>query len=619
MLYIVVLLVTACLYIWGISGSILFFLAGTLLMLGFSEKYLTFKESKIAISPNILKNVKKEWLFVSITNFLVLMIGNSPKSMMPLHMSIHLQMMLMVFGVITWAYAFGEFHLQFRREHIMVIAIAIIAFVIRTYELENIFRNFYDELSFIGNVNLIRSDNISLLTPVNNAFSNIFPYMQYLTREAMGPSLLSLRLPSAIFGTIGIVGIYALSKHFLPKNIAFLSMFILAIFPLHIHFSRLGLNNIAGSTLGIWGFVYILNGIKSGKISDFAIGGLLFGMTHYFYEVDRLFFSAFFILWIFWICIVNKDNREIAKLSIVTVITMIVIAIPMYYTLASNGYPIFERVKETQQSVLQINPDILMQYLHTTANDVFYRSNNPQVPLIFIPCFLAGFSYLLLKIKTRGGSLLVGILVLMALGNGLVDDSFSPMSSRYVTAYSIISIVIAIGMHISYRIIQDRFSRNLKWVAVIFVAVIGFSQVQYYFNVSVKMFYEHQFNRLTEKYEPEPFIDEMILRAMQFEDQTILYIVTDAITPSELLYDVPIYYGKTETLKLIYLPKEELGGYLETLDITQKNVFTFTGNDRDVQMKINDYFPIVYISGSPMDIPDAVKMQFYYIYQVKVS
>jgi hypothetical protein len=58
------------------------------------------------------------------------------------------------------------------------------------------------------------------------------------------------------------------------------------------------LNNIADPLFGTLAFAFIGRGLLHGRRTDFAIGGAMLGLTHYFYEGGRLLYMPLALAWI---------------------------------------------------------------------------------------------------------------------------------------------------------------------------------------------------------------------------------------------------------------------------------------------------------------------------------
>ncbi|MBU1327474.1 glycosyltransferase family 39 protein [Patescibacteria group bacterium] len=127
------------------------------------------------------------------------------------------------------------------------------------------------------------------------------PLYMYLTVPSVavfGLNTWAVRLPSAIFGILAVIGTYFLVKELFDQKLYRLSTLqtfylptiaslLLAISPWHIQFSRIAFEANIGITLNIWGAYLLLRG----RASSFAlsISAFLFGLSMYAYHSERIF------------------------------------------------------------------------------------------------------------------------------------------------------------------------------------------------------------------------------------------------------------------------------------------------------------------------------------------
>jgi len=183
--------------------------------------------------------------------------------------------------------------------------ISIFAFIIRTYKLSDIPSGFFTDEASIGyNAYTILTkgvDEYGISYPIFfRAFGEFkSPIEIYSTAPSIalfGLNEFSVRLPSAIFGTLTIIAIYfltkeLLSKHKNKKNIALIAAFLLAISPWHIHFSRIAFETtpfVLFTTLGFYFFLKSKFGIKLLFLSV-----IFFILAIYSYSPARIFIPLF--------------------------------------------------------------------------------------------------------------------------------------------------------------------------------------------------------------------------------------------------------------------------------------------------------------------------------------
>jgi uncharacterized membrane protein len=93
--------------------------------------------------------------------------------------------------------------------------ITLIAFTIRVWNLENAVHFYVDEGNFAEGILRLRDDPyLKLLSPFDfvAAFTWVYPVSQYGATAIFGSTLLSLRVVSAVFGTLTIPAVYQLGR-----------------------------------------------------------------------------------------------------------------------------------------------------------------------------------------------------------------------------------------------------------------------------------------------------------------------------------------------------------------------------------------------------------------------
>ncbi len=161
-----------------------------------------------------------------------------------------------------------------------------------------------------------------------------------------GLDAFSVRLPSAIFGTLAVMATYFLVKVLLSyfngfkdhrilnsKNIALTSSLLLALSPWHIQFSRIAFESNLGLSLNIFFVLFLLLSLT--RPFFFIVSCIFVASNPYMYQSDKVFTPLLFIFLLF---IVRKQLiRFPKKVLILGIFTVIVILLPMvFYTLTNK-------------------------------------------------------------------------------------------------------------------------------------------------------------------------------------------------------------------------------------------------------------------------------------------
>jgi hypothetical protein len=114
-------------------------------------------------------------------------------------------------------------------------------------------------------------------------FPGLWYYLQGATIHILGPSLASIKTLSLITDLGICLLLYQLVKRWCDKVTAVISGVVYATFPIMIHFSMTGLQNIE-STFFLMGSVYCIEKFRSAKqIRWLTIAGMVSGVGMYFY------------------------------------------------------------------------------------------------------------------------------------------------------------------------------------------------------------------------------------------------------------------------------------------------------------------------------------------------
>jgi hypothetical protein len=591
------------------------------------------------------------WIGLSVSCMVVLTMMNIPhtwvqpwqKTLGLMNTSPHIQMILLCVSLLSLIHGFGKSlrpnRITWKQHHIILLGIVLLGGGIRLWNLEYTIHMFVDEFFFLSDVIALNTETPQILFPVETQYTDVYSYLQLIFVNLMGPSLTSLRIVTPIINMLGLVVIYSFVRQLFSIRVALMSAFLLSVLPVYIHFGRIGMNMVVDPILGMIGFLYFLRGLCHQQHSDFAIAGIAFGLTHYFYEGGRIFFTLFFACWLVWITVFNRRkhrfNSPTFKQLAVFVFCLGVVILPFYHTLWSNNHSLTQRLDATTHSptllmsgrlsdfLLNNEPGHLgaplQRYVQTVAIDNFYQSNNAYLLPIIVPFFLLGFGILLWRIHTVHGALFIWWAAGVAIANSLIFDIYSAPSPRHVVVYGVLMIITALGIDTLWSIISAWVKdHRQRWVQTLFVfglGCLGIVQVNYYFNTIVPNFHNLVFEKIDVNGKLRPAFDDMILRAVNLPSNTTVHVFTELLFSNNLKDDVPFFFGRrVDEFEVKATFVEELtDDYFKDLPHDRNHVFTFTQYHENIIQMIEQHFEITKIEGSPFDIPDDVEMKFYHV------
>lgn len=241
----------------------------------------------------------------------------------------------------------------------------------------------------------------------NNGREGLFMNLIALCFKFFGISVLTLKLPSIIFGTLTIFGTYLLSKELYKKErFALISAFLVATAFWAINFSRISFRANMLPAVLVFSFYFLMRAVRTKKWPDFAIGGFIFGLGLHTYIAFRIAPLILVVMLATFIITREKFLNKYWKMILVFILFTFISASPMIYTF--YAHPEYFTSRTGNVSVL--NPEVNQGHLakaffksfglslakYTFWGDQNWRHNYPPYPLldpITGIAFLFGFVY----------------------------------------------------------------------------------------------------------------------------------------------------------------------------------------------------------------------------------
>jgi len=229
-------------------------------------------------------------------------------------------------------------------KNVILIVILLVASFLRLYKISS------DPVSLFGDELDVGYHAYSILKTGKDYSGNFMPlhfqslaewrtplylYSAVPTVAIFGINALGVRLPAAIFGILGILGIYLLIKELTDnKNLGLISAAILAINPWHLQYSRTGFEVTMLLTFLLFGLYIFFKSLKNGKYLWLSAGLLV--LTPLIYSTAKLFTP---FLLVFLIIFFKKEIFSLPKKYLInTLITLLILGgITSYAVLFSGG------------------------------------------------------------------------------------------------------------------------------------------------------------------------------------------------------------------------------------------------------------------------------------------
>lgn len=544
-----------------------------------------------------------------------------------------------------------------KRELLAVGLILLLAFGLRWWRLSTAVHLFVDEIHFSNPVmGFYQVNDVELLRPFSSvaAFPYIYPYMQYHAVHSIGRSLAGLRTISVVFGVLNVVAVYLLAKELFNKPTALLAMVIIAVYPPHLQFSRLGLNNIADPLFGTLTLYFLVRGINSkyDMRVNFAWAGASLGLTQYFYEGGRIFYPILAMSWLALVAVISymliswrvliarlkrnthdimTANRRLARVDIrylthatlVFLSVFMLVSFPVYYTLIGLNKPLISRletagVSEQITNTFDDNDNILRHIsnrfeeaflIHVAIPEasLYYAGETALILSFAVPFFFLGMFYAFWRIDRIGGLLLLMWVLGTWVGNIFMQES--RISARYVVEFPAVAIAIGVGLNYGVLLLFPKNPRTRNRVLTACVSLLIVFHVSYFFGSHLPIFnaqFRDDINRNLDS-------DDVLFRSARFPANTKIHLVGSPLMPQRDATNILNFLA--DGLQIYTLSPEEFDEqYLNTLNDIWHHAFYLTPDDEQSLNRLLEYFPdVVGPFYSEFDVPMDKQFVLYYI------
>jgi 4-amino-4-deoxy-L-arabinose transferase-like glycosyltransferase len=329
------------------------------------------------------------------------------------------------------------------------------------------------------------------------SFPSLFSFLQSIGIRIFGNTIEALRIPSALAGALTVGAVYLCAKSMFGQRAGIFAALVLATLHFHIHFSRLGLNNIWD---GLW-FTLTVGALWLGWNRQarwaYLLAGLSLGFAQYFYVTSKALIivvvAAAFFAFLFQRVRFRQTLPDVCAASIVTLAVFMPLA--WYYMNEPNAlWAPFARVSilnEVTASgasfgnfMVQLLPMSLGAYTHIQFSvlSFWYGPGTALLRPIAATFFYVGLIFLLFQDRDSRFTLMALWLVAIALGNAL--SSHIPAAQRYIAAAPACALVAGYGLHKIAETLAGLWSRSQKLISAIayFILVcIMVSDLWFYF------------------------------------------------------------------------------------------------------------------------------------------
>lgn len=320
-------------------------------------------------------------------------------------------------------------------------------------------------------------------------FPSFYFAVPALSIRLFGQTVEALRIPSALAGALTVAATFFVGRAMFGRRAGWLAAIILAALHFHIHFSRIGLNNIWD---GLWYIVFVgalWYGWEHHRRNAYVLAGLALGLGQYFYPSTR----ALLGLLIGWVILAAWLDRPRLKREgmnlVVLLLTAVIVVLPLigHYLrhpdvflapLQRVGLDRAWFVYEAQTSGRPIGQVLLRQlWLGFGAFTyeplrAWYVPGYPILrpwPALF---FLVGLVLLCLRAgRWRALPLLLWLTIFGLIG---AWSESTPAAQRYIAAAPLCALLVGYGLSESATLLASFWKRGRSWLAALSVLLALF-------------------------------------------------------------------------------------------------------------------------------------------------
>ncbi len=326
-----------------------------------------------------------------------------------------------------------------------------------------------------------------------------------------GNDVAALRLPAAVAGTITVPVLYLFARGLWGRRVAMLAAAFLATYDYHVHYSRLGANNIWDALfvlLALWaldrGLAAAVEPRSEGREPwrSFVAAGLIMGLGVYFYTGARLL-PVLTLAYAGYVWLRQRGRVEGLGLHLALLaLALFIAAAPMLAF--AQAHPDQWNARINQVGILQSGwlareveltgkgvPQLLAEQFLRSAGafhvfpdrTVWYGADRPLLSLTAGALAVLGMAWAAAHWRQRGNFLLLIWFWAVIVTGGMLTES-PPSSQRLVIASPAVAILVALGLeravHLAWRLLE--LPRVWEKAAlVLLVLALGAANVRYYF------------------------------------------------------------------------------------------------------------------------------------------
>lgn len=544
--------------------------------------------------------------------------------------SIHVQHLVWLSGIATlWYGMSGAPRLRLPRydpRHVAALAlIVLLAFALRAVALDRVIWQSIDEVHWMDGVRMIswEQDRFELLRSPSGyqAVTAVYTYWTAGTTALFGHNWVGIRFANTIIGTLTVAAMYGLGRALFDRRMGLIAALMLAVFPPHIHYSRIALAHITDAFIAAALILFVVRGLRWGKPTDWAAAGVMLGLSQYFFESGRLLFPVVTVIWFAALIVFTPNARRHWYGMAVVVLIGIVMALPVYYTLAgrsalatarldhsssirSEWLPLIQDGVQAEDVAtaarLALTPFLF--YVHAREYVDFWGGNTSLMHPLLVPLFLIGVFYCAGRWRSPLHIFPI-IIIAVGLGNALLANKWG--SPRYIVVMPALAFMIAVGARYglallipgdTFALVRPRLGEKARLryghLLMILIGVIAVFSPIYYFREHIPILNQRL---LTVRPYPDMF-DAAMRAAWQFEpESTQVWLISRVRADFNIARGAYGYFAATPGYNLETIAAADVtGDWLVNLPRDRAYVFMIEPGLNEIAARLSFVFPTMH-------------------------
>jgi 4-amino-4-deoxy-L-arabinose transferase-like glycosyltransferase len=328
-----------------------------------------------------------------------------------------------------------------------------------------------------------------------------------------GENFFAIKMTSVVAGSLAIIALYLLAREWFGREIALIASGFLMAYPFHLHFSRIGVNNVVDSLMAPLVIWLIFRAVRTRSLPTYLLAGIATGLTFYTYVGTRLVLAMGIGSFVFIMIrqkgflknnLLHLGTYLAALLVTLTPIVVFFIKQPMLFMTRIGQEGIFlngwlpHQMEITGQNIWQILFDqfsrTVLVFVSQNATN-FLNFDRPYLTVLGAIFFIIGLAIAFRHLfEPRYFILLAWFWSVLILGGFITLNP--PASTRLVMTIPATALFIALGIwQIAKVLIHLKFKQSWVYSMIIaLVVILAIQNLSFYFGTYREKYYNQDAN-----------------------------------------------------------------------------------------------------------------------------